>query len=140
MWRPKTRHACKVPFRFVSRIACHSDSGTSRVGARLVRPAQFTRICTPPNSAQTASKTCVRLLSSVTSHVFTSDRHPRASTSATAERTCSLRRLVGITFAPACANALIRASPRSEEHTSELQSHVNLVCRLLLEKKKKKKQ
>src|SRR5438477_6843686 len=27
------------------------------------------------------------------------------------------------------------APPRSEEHTSELQSHVNLVCRLLLEKK-----
>src|SRR5260370_26345324 len=27
---------------------------------------------------------------------------------------------------------------RSEEHTSELQSHLNLVCRLLLEKKKKK--
>src|SRR5690242_20777209 len=27
---------------------------------------------------------------------------------------------------------------RSEEHTSELQSHVNLVCRLLLEKKKQK--
>src|SRR5260370_19894771 len=34
-----------------------------------------------------------------------------------------------------------RRSPRarrSEEHTSELQSHLNLVCRLLLEKKKKK--
>src|SRR5260370_9887359 len=29
-------------------------------------------------------------------------------------------------------------SPRSEEHTSELQSHLNLVCRLLLEKKKQK--
>src|SRR5438034_8354066 len=29
--------------------------------------------------------------------------------------------------------------PRSEEHTSELQSHSDLVCRLLLEKKKKKK-
>src|SRR5260370_20064103 len=28
---------------------------------------------------------------------------------------------------------------RSEEHTSELQSHLNLVCRLLLEKKKKSK-
>src|SRR5260370_21014127 len=28
---------------------------------------------------------------------------------------------------------------RSEEHTSELQSHLNLVCRLLLEKKKKDK-
>src|SRR5438067_12909325 len=35
-----------------------------------------------------------------------------------------------------------RASPsrwRSEEHTSELQSRFDLVCRLLLEKKKKKK-
>src|SRR5260370_42460077 len=29
--------------------------------------------------------------------------------------------------------------PRSEEHTSELQSHLNLVCRLLLEKKKRNK-
>src|SRR5260370_23137251 len=29
---------------------------------------------------------------------------------------------------------------RSEEHTSELQSHLNLVCRLLLEKKKKEEQ
>src|SRR6266446_10037700 len=29
--------------------------------------------------------------------------------------------------------------PRSEEHTSELQSPCNLVCRLLLEKKKKKR-
>src|SRR5438477_1782859 len=35
--------------------------------------------------------------------------------------------------------AVIGVHPRSEEHTSELQSHVNLVCRLLLEKKKKKK-
>src|SRR5690349_23073915 len=30
-------------------------------------------------------------------------------------------------------------APRSEEHTSELQSRRDLVCRLLLEKKKKKK-
>src|SRR5688572_32373975 len=34
----------------------------------------------------------------------------------------------------------VAASPcRSEEHTSELQSQSNLVCRLLLEKKKQKK-
>src|SRR5438876_9234729 len=32
------------------------------------------------------------------------------------------------------------ADERSEEHTSELQSPVHLVCRLLLEKKKKKNQ
>src|SRR5260221_8409304 len=31
-----------------------------------------------------------------------------------------------------------RSAFRSEEHTSELQSHSDLVCRLLLEKKKKK--
>src|SRR5438477_2790612 len=53
-------------------------------------------------------------------------------------------------FAPLAATAARSADPRrrrrgsalraarSEEHTSELQSHVNLVCRLLLEKKKKK--
>src|SRR5260370_623368 len=37
----------------------------------------------------------------------------------------------------AVAWAQSRAAHRSEEHTSELQSHLNLVCRLLLEKKKK---
>src|SRR5690242_21315826 len=36
-------------------------------------------------------------------------------------------------------SAVAAPNQRSEEHTSELQSHVNLVCRLLLEKKKKKK-
>ena len=33
-------------------------------------------------------------------------------------------------------NSILNLLPRSEEHTSELQSLVNLVCRLLLEKKK----
>src|SRR5256885_12741143 len=38
------------------------------------------------------------------------------------------------------ANCMVRVEPpcRSEEHTSELQSPCNLVCRLLLEKKKNK--
>src|SRR5256885_3862244 len=34
------------------------------------------------------------------------------------------------------ARAAVAPGPRSEEHTSELQSPCNLVCRLLLEKKK----
>src|SRR5438477_5721427 len=42
--------------------------------------------------------------------------------------TTSVERISGVTRS---------ARMRSEEHTSELQSHVNLVCRLLLEKKKK---
>src|SRR5690348_17679762 len=40
------------------------------------------------------------------------------------------------TPASRCAT-LVWVKPRSEEHTSELQSSVHLVCRLLLEKKKK---
>src|SRR2546422_1993763 len=36
-----------------------------------------------------------------------------------------------------CVNAVLRRKGRSEEHTSELQSRLHLVCRLLLEKKKK---
>src|SRR5260370_15789816 len=47
----------------------------------------------------------------------------------------------GILSTPAylkeCLATIGAPSPRSEEHTSELQSHLNLVCRLLLEKKKK---
>src|SRR5437773_6169386 len=45
-----------------------------------------------------------------------------------------------LTTAP-CQNSRRGAAgtARSEEHTSELQSHHDLVCRLLLEKKKKKK-
>src|SRR2546427_8138242 len=37
----------------------------------------------------------------------------------------------------ACAGTVSMVYDRSEEHTSELQSQSNLVCRLLLEKKKK---
>src|SRR2546426_1817343 len=40
---------------------------------------------------------------------------------------------------PVAAALRLDGTLRSEEHTSELQSPCNLVCRLLLEKKKKKK-
>src|SRR5438132_13052353 len=39
-----------------------------------------------------------------------------------------------------CSRSGRRRANRSEEHTSELQSHSDLVCRLLLEKKKKKRE
>src|SRR5260370_18600232 len=44
----------------------------------------------------------------------------------------------GFQIGAAQANGLYasKTRARSEEHTSELQSHLNLVCRLLLEKKK----
>src|SRR5688500_19710361 len=44
---------------------------------------------------------------------------------------------VGDAVAPEHVGADARQPARSEEHTSELQSPCNLVCRLLLEKKKK---
>src|SRR3989442_11751184 len=40
---------------------------------------------------------------------------------------------------PGAARSRIAVVARSEEHTSELQSRPHLVCRLLLEKKKKKR-
>src|SRR5207237_5385991 len=50
-------------------------------------------------------------------------------------RSCRRRRAV---CSVSCRSGR-REPRRSEEHTSELQSHLNLVCRLLLEKKKKKR-
>src|SRR5690242_20849841 len=41
-----------------------------------------------------------------------------------------------VALLPEPARQRVGEDLRSEEHTSELQSHVNLVCRLLLEKKK----
>src|SRR5438034_5863340 len=43
--------------------------------------------------------------------------------------------VLAVVLVPAAEPDLVL--PRSEEHTSELQSHSDLVCRLLLEKKKK---
>src|SRR3712207_8841482 len=63
---------------------------------------------------------------------------PRSSGSKTIVMIASV---LGTSSAPAIpwsARPTIRTSVRSEEHTSELQSRQYLVCRLLLEKKKKK--
>src|SRR5690606_40049071 len=65
--------------------------------------------------------------------LFRSTTAPRASRTAPAARSC---RCTGWPGPPRSATARAAACPRSEEHTSELQSRENLVCRLLLEKKK----
>src|SRR5215204_6727167 len=54
------------------------------------------------------------------------------------DRVCAADRRGGGLAHPEVAH-LALPHQRSEEHTSELQSHSDLVCRLLLEKKKKKK-
>src|SRR5947209_14302846 len=62
----------------------------------------------------------------------TCDGNPSARISASRRE-----RTVGYEMPSSRLDALIHALGRSEEHTSELQSRQYLVCRLLLEKKKK---
>src|SRR5436309_7151737 len=50
-----------------------------------------------------------------------------------------VRVLLGFMAAGEIRRRAARISPRSEEHTSELQSREKIVCRLLLEKKKNNK-
>src|SRR5256885_6995504 len=79
--------------------------------------------------------------------LFRSQRHQRGGESrrrrqpqAQASRAAQARVNTSVPFVPPKPNELERATRiRSEEHTSELQSPCNLVCRLLLEKKKKTK-
>src|SRR2546427_9608710 len=75
-----------------------------------------------------------------------SARHPSSSSRVTAiflrRSHHSMRVLNECPIVCLTASVFVPKSPvvmRSEEHTSELQSQSNLVCRLLLEKKKKKK-
>src|SRR2546422_4531295 len=59
--------------------------------------------------------------------VFTPVERPKAGTAET----------VAVNVSPGGGRVIVREIKRSEEHTSELQSRLHLVCRLLLEKKKK---
>src|SRR2546426_7794592 len=76
-----------------------------------------------------------------TTEIYTLSLHdalPICNEQASRAGNCARRLSAGSFLSPEC-NPLLRAGlarPRSEEHTSELQSPCNLVCRLLLEKKK----
>src|SRR5689334_15085946 len=100
---------------------------------------QFTRQATPfANSAAMRDEDALRLLVEFSGAV-PSDTvldvacGPGLVVTAFA-RAC--RHATGIDLTPAMIE---KARERSEEHTSELQSQFHLVCRLLLEKKNKKK-
>src|SRR5438105_7581324 len=68
------------------------------------------------------------------SDVCSSDLALRDVTIAQLENHCSL---LNPTVYSRCRHVVTENERRSEEHTSELQSRVDLVCRLLLEKKKR---
>src|SRR5436309_10791461 len=88
---------------------------------------QFPRTVTPFRGLWRQSCTVIRTVADQVSTPLTAQpsRFP----------TCMLGAVTVIAIARALLLEL--ASGRSEEHTSELQSRENLVCRLLLEKKKK---
>src|SRR5256885_17004273 len=67
--------------------------------------------------------------------LFRSPTHPMNRNFLSIHALRALVAVAAITIAVGCGSD---SSVRSEEHTSELQSPCNLVCRLLLEKKKKK--
>src|SRR5438132_12227264 len=76
-----------------------------------------------------------------TTEIYTLSLHDALPISSAVTRSSNLRSMpcaCRILGASSARNFVSSFSPRSEEHTSELQSHSDLVCRLLLEKKKKK--
>src|SRR2546429_2320453 len=87
----------------------------------------FLMIRRPPRSTLFPYTTLFR--SRDASRSLRSALHARANSSASSH-----------TISPSPLAAVIPSDPRSEEHTSELQSRLHLVCRLLLEKKKKMKE
>src|SRR2546428_8347239 len=75
-----------------------------------------------------------------TTEIYTLSLHdalPISGSSWTAGPPCPARSAWRHASRASTSGRSTRASPRSEEHTSELQSRSDLVCRLLLEKKKK---
>src|SRR5207249_8331606 len=72
------------------------------------------------------------LMAQASSHIVSPSDHQKAALSATQVRQQNLAGVRQFLSSDRATKA------RSEEHTSELQSRFDLVCRLLLEKKKKK--
>src|SRR5438132_14312923 len=74
-----------------------------------------------------------------TTHIYTPSLHDALPIFMNMSWTNASPRPAGITarIGVPSSGAWLAPARRSEEHTSELQSHSDLVCRLLLEKKKK---
>src|SRR5690606_41694386 len=81
-------------------------------------------------------KGCTSAATFLTSTPLRLNRNTAASNSSTPGQPSSASRRSPAKIEPSPVKAIAKANHRSEEHTSELQSRENLVCRLLLEKKK----
>ena len=111
MVAPNIWQARSVPVRLVSITRLQSASSISSTGALCVIPAAFTRISTLPNSSSTASCNACTESRSSTSLATRNVRRPSASISAAAFSTCSSRRELATTSAPASARPSAIACP-----------------------------
>src|SRR5438477_8682639 len=91
----------------------------------------------PPRSALFPYTTLFRSVADLADTVVAPDKEIAVRRQRAAVRRARADRLEG-SRGDLCRDLANSCALRSEEHTSELQSHVNLVCRLLLEKKKYK--
>src|SRR5207237_10521529 len=107
-------------------IPIHMTRITSTILCTLTNPPPSTTYTLSLHDALPISRSC----SARCKHVQLSKPQPSSATFASRER-----KRPSTPLGPKGSSS---ESPddRSEEHTSELQSHLNLVCRLLLEKKK----
>src|SRR5579859_230423 len=128
--------------RRISTSSCSASSCALRSG-RTLNPMIMAFDAEASNtsvSVMAPTPVCRTLILTFSLESFESE-----SASTSTEPCTSPLRMIGSSFTPAVFNCSARPSSdrredlaRSEEHTSELQSQSNLVCRLLLEKKKKK--
>src|SRR5260221_2775833 len=72
-----------------------------------------------------------------TTEIYTLSLHDALPISAVSSLSCASASSAAFSASGNCSMRKKPQTRRSEEHTSELQSHSDLVCRLLLEKKKK---
>src|SRR4051812_49978871 len=124
MRRPISRETTSVPKRL----------GGLRPAARTPAANELAEVPKPsPLTTRASSWAMVAGVVSEATGVTDAGERPRPAT-----REASAPFVSGLSGRKVEASRAIRPwATRSEEHTSELQSHVNLVCRLLLEKKKK---
>src|SRR5947209_4047474 len=114
MCLPKIWQARSVPVTFVSIMSSQVSSEIVSVGSRLILPAELIRISTLPNSVTVPSRSACKLARSATSEVSRRARRPVVSIAFAASSTCSSRRELATTSAPASANPTAIASPIPE--------------------------
>src|SRR5437588_11185626 len=98
----------------------------------------FPRSPTVQSYAFSSFPSCFFFNDTSTTEIYTLSLHDALPISSTVALASSVARYTDQTSGvPEWPSLLMPPASRSEEHTSELQSHSDLVCRLLLEKKKK---